>query len=181
MTEAPVAARASTTAASNDHLNRLVDRIAAGDRTAFRCLYAFLAMGVWRDATRALAHPVDARAATRSTFVEVWHLARHHVDHRRVGTRAWIAAITARQIDQRLRAPTTPSPFRSDYDGHVHRELATLLGAGRATIRIGPATFTRVNDLDLTSWPEPSRDDRPAGSTAPAASLRDQAALPVPR
>ncbi|GFJ90736.1 hypothetical protein [Phytohabitans rumicis] len=40
-------------------------------------------------------------------------------------------------------------PIDGDYDRHTHLELAALLGAGHATIRTGPAIFTRVDDLDL--------------------------------
>lgn len=69
--------------------------ITAGDRAAFRTVYAFLALQVWRDAIRLLPH-LDARAVTRSTFVEMWHLADHHLDHEGRETFAWIAAITAR-------------------------------------------------------------------------------------
>ncbi len=130
MIEALAPARAFTTANGGDRLYELVVRIATGDRAAFRCLYASLAMRVWRDAVRVLPHPVDARAATRSTFVEVWHLAGHYVDDSRIDTRGWIAAIAARRVDDRLRASTTPSPVLGDYDRHVHRELAALLGRG---------------------------------------------------
>lgn len=156
MIQALTSARSTTTANGSDCLHLLIDRIAAGDRAAFRCLYAFLAMRVWRDAIRALPHPVDARAVTRSTFLEVWHLAGHHVDHSRIDTGTWIAAITARQIDDRRRAFNTPCPVLGDYDSHVHRELAALLGAGPAMIRISPATFARVDDLnlDLVARPE---------------------------
>ncbi len=149
MIEALAPARTATTANGGDRLHELVARIATGDRAAFRCLYAFLAMPVWREAVRALPQPADARAVTRSTFVEVWHLAGHHVDHSGIDTRAWIAAIAARRVDDRLRTSTTPCPVLGDYDSHTHRELAALLGAGHATIRIGPATFTRVDHLNL--------------------------------
>lgn len=142
-------ARAPTPTGGRDRLGLFVDRIAAGDRAAFRCLYAFLAMPVWREAVRSLPCPADARAVTRSTFVEVWHLAEYHTDHSRNDTRAWIAAITAGRVGDRLRVPNAPDTILADYDRHVHRELVALLGAGRATIRTGPATFTRVDDLDL--------------------------------
>lgn len=151
MIETLTPARAFATAYGNDRLHDLVARIAAGDRTAFRCLYAFLARRVWRDAIRAMPYPVDARAVTRSTFVEVWHLAGHHLDDAGLDTRTWIAAITARRVDDRLRASLTPCLLRDDYDRHTHRELAALLGAGPATIRTGRATFTRVDDLDLVT------------------------------
>jgi DNA-directed RNA polymerase specialized sigma24 family protein len=138
----------TATANGTDHLHSLIDRIAAGDRRAFRCLYAFLAMRVWRDAIRILPLPIDARAVTRSTFVEVWHLAEHHVADAQINSRTWIAEITARRANDRLRAGDTLFHLRGDYDRQMHCELAALLGAGHATIRIGPATFTRVDDLD---------------------------------
>jgi DNA-directed RNA polymerase specialized sigma24 family protein len=131
-----------------DPLNLLLRRIAAGDRAAFRRLYAFLAMRVWRDAVRALPDPADARAVTRATFVEVWHLAGHHFDHDWVDIRPWIAGITAQRVGDRLRRPDGPSPLLGDYDRQVQCELATLLGAGHATVRTGPATFARVDDLN---------------------------------
>ena len=130
----------------NDRLHALVARIAAGDRAAFRTLYAFLVMRVWRDAIRLLS-PADARAATRSTFVEIWHLAGHHLGHDRRGTCAWIRSITARHVDDRLRALGGQPSLRDGYDHHTHRELAALLGNGQATVRTGPSTFTRVGDL----------------------------------
>ncbi|MEH1123142.1 hypothetical protein [Micromonospora sp. CPCC 206061] len=115
----------------SDRLHVLVTRIAAGDCAAFRTLYAFLAMRVWRDAIRLLP-PVDARAVTRSTFVEVWHLARHHRDHEAQETCAWILGITARRTDDRIRSAAAPSLGRAGYDDHTHRELAALLS--RVTI-----------------------------------------------
>jgi hypothetical protein len=80
---------------------------------AFRCLYTFLVMRVWRAASRSLPHPVDSQAVTRSTFVEVWHLARHHLDDSGLDTDAWIAAITARHVDERLRSAASPSLLRT--------------------------------------------------------------------
>jgi RNA polymerase sigma-70 factor (ECF subfamily) len=147
-------AGAATPADGSDHLDLLVGRVAAGDKGAFRCLYAFLAMRVWCAAVATLPDRVHAPAVTRSTFVELWHLARHHTNRSHANrshasTRAWIAAITARQIDDRLRTVNAPGPLFDEYDRHVHRELADLLGAGQATIRVSPATFARVDDLDL--------------------------------
>jgi DNA-directed RNA polymerase specialized sigma24 family protein len=130
----------------NDRLHALVARIAAGDRAAFRTVYAFLALRVWRDAIRLLP-PVDARAVTRSTFVEIWHLAGHHLDHEGSETFAWIAAITSRHIGDRIRATAGRRLDCTGYDHHTHRELVALLGNGDATIRTAPATFTRVADL----------------------------------
>ncbi|MCW6003457.1 hypothetical protein K1W54_02500 [Micromonospora sp. CPCC 205371] len=130
----------------NDRLNVLVARIAAGDRAAFRIVYAFLVMGVWRDAIRLLP-PVDARAVTRSTFVEIWHLAGHHLDQDRHQTYAWILSINARHVEERARSVGVQPLHCDGYDNHTHRELIALLGTGKATIRTAPATFTRVVDL----------------------------------
>ena len=146
MTETPTVW--ATTAGSRDRLGLLIDRIAAGDRGAFRSLYAFLAMRILRDAIRDLPHAADARAVTRSTFVEVWHLAGDHVGHARVDTRVWIATITARRIEERLRNSDPQGATPEDYDSHVHRELAALLGAGPNVIRTSTANFVRMDIID---------------------------------
>jgi hypothetical protein len=146
MLETPTMRAAS--ADSTDLLGLLIDRIAAGDRGAFRSLYAFLATRILRDAIRDLPRAADARAVTRSTFVEVWHLASDHVGRAGVDARAWIASITARRIEERLRHSDTPCATRDDYDGHVRRELAALLGVGPNMIRIGTSNFARMDTID---------------------------------
>jgi DNA-directed RNA polymerase specialized sigma24 family protein len=114
-----------------DHSSRqLVDRIAVGDRVAFRCLYAMLSQRVWQAASQALPQSVDARAVTRATFLEVWHLAGHHVNHPPADVRVWVAAITARHVDERLRMLDTQRLLVDDYDRHVYCELAELIGPG---------------------------------------------------
>jgi DNA-directed RNA polymerase specialized sigma24 family protein len=105
----------------------LVDRIAVGDRAAFRSLYALLSRRVWHAAVEALPCPVHARAVTRSTFVEVWHMARHHINDPVTDLHGWVAAVTAGQIGARLRTLDTPRASLDDYDSHVRRELAELL------------------------------------------------------
>jgi DNA-directed RNA polymerase specialized sigma24 family protein len=127
MIELPMSPPATTN--DGDRLHDLVVRIATGDRVAFRDLYGFLAMRVWRDTVRMLPLAADARAVTRSTFVEVWHLAGHHVGDSGHRTRAWIAQVTARHLDDRLRTSDTPAVLRADYDRHTHLELASLLGS----------------------------------------------------
>jgi DNA-directed RNA polymerase specialized sigma24 family protein len=128
MFKAATPTRAITTLNASDRLHWLVNRIAAGDRVAFRRLYVLLARWVWRDAIRALPRPPDARAVTRSTFVEVWHMAGHHVDEAGIDSRTWIAAITARRANDRLRAADAPCALRDDHDCHTRRELSALLG-----------------------------------------------------
>jgi DNA-directed RNA polymerase specialized sigma24 family protein len=166
MTE-PVARAAGAVAApmvEHDRLDHVISRVAAGDRVAFRRLYAFMAMRIWRIVVQAPLGPADAVAVTRSTFVEVWHSARAatHYD-----ARNWMATVTTGRINDRLRLvdasvrhrvhPAEPvagadhrhqPPTVVDHDTHVHRELTALLGAGAATIRTGPGVFARIDDLD---------------------------------
>lgn len=130
MTETSAPLSTATTSHGGHSSRQLVERIAVGDRAAFRCLYAFLYKRVWRAAIQALPQPVDARAVTRATFVEVWHLAGHHLDLSPADVRTWISAITARHIHERLRALDIPCLLPGDYDRHLHRELAELLGPG---------------------------------------------------
>jgi hypothetical protein len=145
-------------AASIDHLDRLVARVASGERVALRRLYAFLAVRVWHTAFRTLPHPGDALAVTRSTFLEVWHTAG---GAGRYDARDWIQAITAVRVDERQSVlggqnhadPPTgtalgPSAELRDQDDRTHRELANVLGTGRAIIRVAPATFAHIEDLD---------------------------------
>lgn len=150
MIEAPTSVCTLVGVAAGDLLDLLVERIAAGDRAAFRSLYAFLALRVLCDAARSLPRPADARAVTRATFVEVWHLAGQHVERPRMGTRDWLAAITAQRVDERRPATEPQCPIFGDYDRLVHRELVALLGPGPAIIRAGAETFIRVDDLTLT-------------------------------
>jgi DNA-directed RNA polymerase specialized sigma24 family protein len=151
MIEAPTSTRTTATIRTTDRLDLLVDRIGEGDRAAFRCLYSFLVMLVWRDAVRALGNATDARAVTRSTFVEVWYLAGQHLNRRGLGTRTWIASITARLVDDRRSRPRrhVSCALLDDYDQHVHLELAALLGTGSALMRLSPGSFARVDNLDI--------------------------------
>jgi hypothetical protein len=151
-------------AVHHDRLDHLISRIATGDRAAFRCLYAFMAMRVWHSAVEARLSPANAVAVTRSTFVEVWHFAGAAG---RYDARDWLAALGARRVNDRLRAidadgrhgdpvnqpyltanGQSQPPDAGDYDSHIHRELTALLGAGDATIRTSPGVFARVDDLD---------------------------------
>jgi hypothetical protein len=155
------------------YLEDLISRIAAGDRAAFRLLYAFMAMRVWRTVTETPLGLADAVAVTRSTFVEVWHLAGAAAGY---DACEWITAVSTRRVTDRLRAidatdaivanggrsawaaqPTQPHPAAdsrgrppadAEYDAHIHDELTALLGGGHATVRIGPGVFTRIDDLE---------------------------------
>src|SRR5690349_21362526 len=86
----------------------LIDRIVAGDQAAFQRLCVTLSDWVWQAAIQALPQPLDARAVTRATFLEVWHLAGHHV-HDPTDVRAWVTAISTRRINERLRTLDAPN------------------------------------------------------------------------
>jgi RNA polymerase sigma-70 factor (ECF subfamily) len=136
MSKESTAARRGASERDSSRLHDLVVRIAAGDRSAFRTLYASLAMRVWRDVSRLMPLPDDSQAVTRSTFIEVWHLARYRLDDDDVtDTDAWIAAIAARKVEERLDAGVA----RGDYDRHTYREFAAIIGVGRATAPRSPA------------------------------------------
>jgi RNA polymerase sigma-70 factor (ECF subfamily) len=147
----------------SNHLDQLVSRIAIGDRAAFRLLYAFMAIRVWRAANETPLDAASAIAVSRSTFVEVWHLARAATG---VDARAWLDGLSARRINDRLRISRPDdgrgrrsdqpvaaddrglAPFVAEYDDHVDRELAALLGDDPATVRFGSSAFVRTGDLD---------------------------------
>jgi DNA-directed RNA polymerase specialized sigma24 family protein len=129
VTEKFATAHARISGYGSTHLHDLVARIATGDHLAFRSLYALLAMRVWRDASRLMRHPTDTQAVTRSTFVEVWRLARHHLDDGGPDTADWIAEITAQQVEERLRSIGTLSQALDDYDRHTYRTFAAMIGA----------------------------------------------------
>jgi len=161
---APPARATAAPTVDHDRLDHVISLVAAGDRAAFRRLYAFMAMRVWHIVAEAPLGPADAVAVTRSTFVEVWHSARAatHYD-----ARDWMATVTTGRVNDRLHRvdasgrhrvhPAEPGvgadrryqpPTVVDRDAHDHRELTALLGAGAATIRTGPGVFGRIDDLD---------------------------------
>ena len=49
-----------------------------------------------------------------------------------VDSHTWIATVTARHIDERLRSADAPSLVRTTYDRHTYREFAAMIGAGDA-------------------------------------------------
>jgi len=191
-----VATKAACTAADpsrlHDRLDHVLSRIAAGDRTAFRRLYAFMATRVWHRVSGTPLGPANAGAVTRSTFVEVWHLAG---SAERYDARDWIAAIADRRVNDRLRiidagGRSAADPDQrgiasdshhepsmvADHDTHTHRELASLLGAGGATIRTSPGVFVRIDDLDHTLATIAAMRARLATVARPSIELRP----PVP-
>jgi NADPH:quinone reductase-like Zn-dependent oxidoreductase len=53
--------------------------------------------------------PTRAQIVTRSTFVEVWHLAGHHLEDNDLETDAWIATITVDHVEERLLSAGRPN------------------------------------------------------------------------
>lgn len=183
----PTSAAAAPTV-DHDHLDQLIARIAAGDRAAFRRLYAFMAMRVWHAVTAPPLCPASAVAVTRSTFVEVSHSAGAAA---RFDARDWIAALSTRRVNDRLctinangrhgvhlvRPHVTAdghnqAPTVADYDTHVHRELTALLRGGPTIIRTGPGVFARIDDLDdaldaIAAASQPAVIDRCSSAVVP--------------
>jgi DNA-directed RNA polymerase specialized sigma24 family protein len=113
----------------DDRLRDLVALVATGDRQAFRRLVTFLTPRVRTAAAEALPHQDDVSAVTRSTFVEVWHMAGHHLRDPGTGTSTWVLMIAGRHRDDRLRACGTPPVLGDAHDGHTFCELSALTGA----------------------------------------------------
>jgi DNA-directed RNA polymerase specialized sigma24 family protein len=96
------------------HLLRLVRRIALEDRTAFADLYDALAARLLRQVQASTADPVQAAAITCATFVEVWMLARGHVDPD-TDVYAWITDIVGRRAADRQPAGRTCTQDREPW------------------------------------------------------------------
>ncbi len=163
MTEFQMTGASSAPAIEGDRLDGLISRVAGGDRAAFRCLYAFMAMRVWHIAMAARLSRADAVAVVRSTFVEVWHVAGAAF---RYDARDWMTAVASVRVNDRLSVLDVDArranpvgaaesagrqhrrPDVADHDAHIHRELTALLGTAGATVRTGPGQFTRIANLN---------------------------------
>ena len=149
MTISAVRPAAPSQATVSGHLDRLITRTAAGDRAAFRLLYAGLAVHVWCVVISRLRRDV-ALAVVQATFVEVRLRAKSH-DTAATDPREWIAAIASRRADDRRRGAgrhRRPDEPTVEYDALIQSQLAEQLGNGPGTIRITAGTFVRVDDLD---------------------------------
>lgn len=138
---------------------QLVGRIAAGDRAAFRRLYTTFSKRVRQSAMLVLPQPRHALAVTRATFLEVWHLAGHHVNQPSVRLGVWITAITTCHISERIRALEGPHMLLDDYDRHVHCELAVLLSSTRGGSRCRRRLPRRLVEPHHHAIQVPHRDE----------------------
>ena len=132
------------------HLDQLLTRAAAGDREAFRTLYAGLAVHVWCAVISRLRRD-EAVAVVQATFVEV-RLRAHSYDSEANEPREWVTAIAVRRADDRRRGAggrhRRPEEFTAVYDALVQSQLAEHLGDGPGTIRTTAGTFLRVGAFD---------------------------------
>jgi len=90
---------------SDQALNGLVARVAAGDRVAFADLYDVLSPFVHGIATQVVPDPEEAQQVTHETFVELWRQApRFRTDNGQV--RTWAALVAQRRGRQRTNGQT---------------------------------------------------------------------------
>ena len=121
----------------------LVGRAAAGDRDAFRRLYAELAVPTRRAAATRLGCSDAADSVTDATFVEVWHVAKSFDATAEEGG-DWVASITARRCEDWLHAANlvgsrVVADSMADYNSHLRRELFAVLAVDPATSCDEPA------------------------------------------
>jgi len=94
----------------------LVKCIAVGDGGALRSLYASLEVAASGEIRQVLHQPRDVQPVVYATFVEVWWLARFHVeDDADIAT--WVMAVATRRAieQQRTAAASTLSPVGGDW------------------------------------------------------------------
>lgn len=99
-----------------------LDQIADGDADAFRRLCLMLWTPLLASATAALG-AVHAEPVAAATFLEIWHLARHH---RTDDPNRWLYEILARRTVDRLIAGHHDDPAREVCDRLAVRELANV-------------------------------------------------------
>jgi DNA-directed RNA polymerase specialized sigma24 family protein len=111
-----------------ESLSDLVSRIADRDQAAFGRFYRRLVRPVFAQIRGSLGGTAPAVRVTRAVFVEVWQLAPLF-NPRSDDVLAWVTAIAARRVADRLRAFDDPaSVVGGGYDGHLDRELSAALG-----------------------------------------------------
>jgi DNA-directed RNA polymerase specialized sigma24 family protein len=118
--------------AQDSQLSGLVSRIAGGDRSALAALFDAISGRLVAAMRSRLRDPRQAADVATETFVEVWWMARHHVDPGPdVEAAAWIVDIAARRAEGRMHAAPD---VRADPDdavptmaGEVHGQTSRLL------------------------------------------------------
>lgn len=108
-------------------------------------MFAFMAMPVWGVSLHTLNCPIQALGVVRGTFLEVWHMARHH--HGRDDIQAWIAGITRRRIADRNQFEGIDG-FPAVFDTLAHAELDRLVGPDPMMVRVAQRMFVQAEGVD---------------------------------
>jgi DNA-directed RNA polymerase specialized sigma24 family protein len=104
----------------------LIERMAAGDKTALRLLYGELSESAGDQVGRIFSRADDIRAVVNATFVEVWWLSRFHPTAD-TNVRAWVDGIAARRTAERHRS-APPNGYARMHDDVSRVALEGLLG-----------------------------------------------------
>lgn len=147
---------------SND---RLIERVAGGDRDAFTELYRRFARPVLAMALRALGDSGRAEDATQETFAAVWRSARSYRAERGSAS-AWLYAVARHAIIDRARQrreqvadiPDEPEPGggpdqraeESWLAWRVHAALEQLPGRERIVIEL--AYWSGLSQTEIASY-----------------------------
>lgn len=95
-------------AARNSHLSRLVTRMADGDQSAFAELFAATSHQLIATIRSRLRDIDQAVEVANETYVEMWWMARHHVNgDSDNATAAWMVDIATRRAEDRMRPGRT--------------------------------------------------------------------------
>ncbi len=160
--------------AVTDVLDRLVARVAHGDRYAFRRVYAALAARTWSAVTAAMHGDHRGLPVLYGTFVEVWYFAGRF-DPDAGSAPGWVRGIGMRRAEDRLRLLTQTGPHghaaMAGYDTLMRAHLADLLGPGH---RLPAGTLTGT-DVDVAPAGPVAR---PGPQVSGAGRLRSGAGQP---
>jgi RNA polymerase sigma-70 factor (ECF subfamily) len=102
------------TAERDATLDRLVAKVAAGDRAAFEALYRGTSARLFGVCLRVLSDRAEAEDVLQEAYVAIWHRAAQF-DPGRAGALAWLATIARNKAIDRLRArpPLTRAPVEA--------------------------------------------------------------------
>jgi len=145
--------------------DRLIERVAGGDRDAFTELYRRFARPVLAMALRALGDNGRAEDATQETFAAVWRSARSYRADRGSAS-AWLYAVARHAIIDRARqrrepvadVPDAPAPGRGPEERaeeswltwRVHSALEQLPERERIVIEL--AYWSGLSQAEIASY-----------------------------
>jgi RNA polymerase sigma-70 factor (ECF subfamily) len=154
--------RVDTTDATD---SALLQRVAAGDRSAFETLYTRYARSVFGLALRRLGDRGHAEDAVQETFASIWRAARSYRPERGPGA-PWLYAVARNAISDRGRSRPEPSaehpeeassdpgpPERAEREWlswRVHRALAELPERERAVVEL--AYWSELSQSEIADF-----------------------------